>query len=129
MTEVGANDVVHELAQILFLNETRESTLAAVAKLAHKTLPSCVAASVTVADRGRARTEVSSAELALVLDEAQYETNQGPCLDAMRTRQRVAVSSFDEESRWPPFTRRVRESEVESSLSLRSWSGRRRWAR
>jgi GAF domain-containing protein len=110
--------IADELSQILFADTTRDATLDALANLAHRTLPSCIAASVTVAERGKVYTAVSSVELASILDEAQYDTREGPCLDAIRTRQVIDGGDFDSERRWATFTNRVRRSAVKSSLSL-----------
>lgn len=107
-----------ELAQILFSDRSREEILHAIARLAHSALPTCLAASVTVTDHGQPYTAVSSAELATVLDEAQYETSEGPCLEAIRTEQEVSVPSYEREGRWPHFSPVVLRSQVASSLSL-----------
>jgi GAF domain-containing protein len=61
---------------------------------------------------------VSSAELSTALDEVQYEAREGPCLDVIRTRGAVEVEEYAHEHRWPAFTARVRETPVDSSLSL-----------
>jgi GAF domain-containing protein len=120
LSDVGeplAEAATSELAQILFSDGGRDDALAAIAQVAHKLLPTCIAASVTVAERGQMRTAVSSAELADILDEAQYDTREGPCLDAIRSRSMIPVHEFAEESRWPGFVERVRQTPVQSSLS------------
>src|SRR3954451_22591141 len=60
----------------------------------------------------------SSDERARLLDETQYDTNSGPCLDAMRDNQIAHVSAMRTESRWPTYTARALELGLRSSLSF-----------
>jgi GAF domain-containing protein len=118
LSEDPAATAVHELARLLFSAHSRDETLDAIARLAHQAIPGCIAASVTVPDHGKPRTAVSSAELADVLDEHQYATSEGPCLDAIRTRAHVVMPSAAEEQRWPHFTPNVQRSRVQSISSF-----------
>lgn len=52
------------------------------------------------------------------LDTAQYETGQGPCLDAAYEHRTVRVDDFATEQRWPKFCQRARELGAGSLLSL-----------
>jgi GAF domain-containing protein len=52
-------------------------------------------------------------------DEAQYASNDGPCLTAFRTGQTVRLDWIAEESRrWPAFAARAAEHGIVSNLSL-----------
>jgi GAF domain-containing protein len=110
--------VARELVQLLFSEQSRDETLGAIARVANAALADCIAASITLSDRGRPHTVVSSAELAEVLDEQQYATGEGPCLDALRGRELVTVGSIVDEQRWPHFTPAVQRSVVKSITSF-----------
>jgi GAF domain-containing protein len=121
-----ANDLSEEspdasllaLARILFAGQTAQATLEAVARLAQETIPGCDAASVTVMENGHPRTTVATAETAEALDQRQYDTDTGPCLDAIRKQRTVRVDSFEETPAWPEFTPAALDRGVRSSLSL-----------
>ncbi len=59
-----------------------------------------------------------TAELVRNSDAAQYETAQGPCLDAIYVQQTVRVSDMASENRWPDFAKRAVELGVGSMLSF-----------
>jgi len=64
-------------------------------------------ASVTLDRGGKLQTVASSNETVAQMDAAQYETGEGPCLDAARTGSAVHLDSVDDERRWPSFTSRA----------------------
>jgi GAF domain-containing protein len=67
---------------------------------------------------GVAGTAAFTGEMALALDEAQYEAGYGPCLDAAAAREVRAIADMSTESRWPEFTARAGGEGVRSSLSV-----------
>jgi hypothetical protein len=66
-------------------------------------------ASVTRLDAGQpgARTLAANDPRAAAVDACQYEADEGPCLAAI-AEDRVVVSDFGTETRWPAFLSRVR---------------------
>ena len=82
--------------------------------------------SITVADNGGYRTSNSTAEEALVLDQSQYDGNDGPCLEALRSGRQVA-SDWDGDGhramgtarggRWPQVRAKAEELGVSAVLS------------
>jgi GAF domain-containing protein len=119
----GSTDQASDLARLLFSNQNRDATLQAIAEMAQQNLPGCIAASVTVSDDRKMHTAVSSADLALFVDERQYEARRGPCLDAIRDRGAVKVDDYAVDERWPEVTGRAHEAGVNSSLSLPLMAG------
>ena len=119
----GSTHQTSDLARLLFSNQSRDATLQAIAEMAQRNLPGCIAASVTVADGNRMHTAVSSADVALFVDERQYEARRGPCLDAIRQRGVVKVDDYAIDERWPEVTGRAHEAGVQSSLSLPLMAG------
>lgn len=54
------------------------------------------------------------------MDAVQYETDQGPCLDAIREHETFKTDDLAKEDRWPKFSSRAaEETGVASMLSFR----------
>lgn len=108
---------LRELAGLMVAEETLDQTLKRVATLTCSVLDGCDMASVTL-EGEQARTIACTDEIALKLDEAQYATDDGPCLHALRTKAIVEVASMTEETRWPNFAIQAQDAGIMSSLSL-----------
>ena len=80
--------------------------------------PGAEACGLTLEQAGRGLTVTYSGELAARGDERQYELDDGPCLEALRTRSVVRVRDMAEEDRWGDYPRRAVEAGVRSSLSF-----------
>lgn len=114
-----AADATEELASLLFSQLDQDTTLNAVAVLAGRSLPGCDAVSVTVLEDGKPRTRASTAPVAERIDDRQYSTGEGPCLDAMRKAAPVTVDSYaDDDLPWLQILPDIRANGVSSSLSL-----------
>jgi GAF domain-containing protein len=107
-----------ELVGLLRAEETYQETLARVAQLACATIPGCDAGSVTLWREGHPYTVVSTDDLAQAIDEAQYETLEGPCLDASRYGEVYVIGDMTSEGRWPTFAGVAVARGARSSLSL-----------
>ena len=107
-----------ELVGLLHAEESYEDTLRRLATLARTTIPRCTAGSVTLWREGRPYTVVSTDELAQAVDDAQYETLEGPCLDASRYGETYVVAEMTDEARWPVFASVAVRQGIRSSLSL-----------
>jgi GAF domain-containing protein len=84
-----------------------------------RTVPTADLAGITVIDEhGRCpQTAASTDPRVNDVDADQYRSNEGPCLDAARTRQMVRVVVADVERRWPRFAASVAGLGVHSYLS------------
>jgi anti-anti-sigma factor len=80
-------------------------------------------ASITLPTRGRFETIAASNDTVLEMDHDQYETGEGPCLDAARTGVRHLATSLDDETRWPSFVPRARARGICSILSTPVMAG------
>ena len=70
--------------------------LEAVAALARRTIADCDAAGLSVIAKGRAWTVAASDEVVLEVDLVQYDTGEGPCLEAIRKSDLVRLDvDFD----------------------------------
>jgi GAF domain-containing protein len=95
-----------------------QAVLGRVAELARQTLPGVGAASVTLVESDRAFTVAFAGQVALDLDETQYQDGFGPCLEVAQSSGTVTVRDMAAEARWPAFARRALAVGVHSSLSV-----------
>jgi GAF domain-containing protein len=107
-----------ELVGLLQSEESWADTLQRLADLACVTIPGCTAGSVTLWREGHPYTVVSTDELAQRVDDAQYASLEGPCLDASRHGETYVVEEMADEPRWPAFAVVAAAHGVRSSLSL-----------
>jgi GAF domain-containing protein len=95
-----------------------QAVLGRVAELARQTLPATVGASVTLVESDRAFTAAFAGQLALDLDETQYQDGFGPCLEVAQSTGTVTIPDMAAETRWPAFARQALAAGVHSSVSV-----------
>jgi GAF domain-containing protein len=89
-----------------------------IAELAQRTVPGAEEVSVTLVRTDAAYTAAYTGEIALILDEWQYDQGRGPCLDAAQAAAVVPVPDTAADQRWPDWAARARAAGVHSSLSI-----------
>ena len=89
-----------------------------IAELAVDVLPELSDVSVTLLERGRAKTVVFTASLAAFLDERQYEKGFGPCMDAAVSGDTILVDTADPASAYPDFSRIAADHGVTHVLAV-----------
>lgn len=104
-----------EIAQHLYAADTFDEVLLRIGQAAVSTVEGCQMASITVHEDSVFRTAASTHLAATKTDEAQYQTNEGPCLDAVNDTIVYAPSFPDD--RWPILASRPIESGVHSAVS------------
>ena len=72
----------------------------------------------SVRRRREVHTVASTGPLPRAVDQAQYETQQGPCLDSLFEQRTVRMPRLAEEHRWPDFVRAATELGVGSMLAV-----------
>ena len=107
-----------ELARITLADHTLTSVMHKIVELTRRTIPGAASVSVTFLEDGRATTAAHSGQLALELDERQYERGYGPCLDAAAGGEILRIQDMETETRWPVFTADARRFGTGSSMSL-----------
>ncbi len=107
-----------QLGSIKLSDTDLNGVLGTVADLARRTLPGAAEVSVTLVGSGKGRTATYTGELALELDEWQYEAGHGPCLEASAGAVSVSVPEMATESRWPDWASVAVRSGALSSLSI-----------
>lgn len=111
------------IAEHLYDAESTDEVLARIAEAAVATVAGSGAASVTLREAGSYRTTGSTAAAATEIDQAQYDADEGPCLDAVSTPV-VAAPSYPDE-RWPRLGTAPPDHGMQSSVSYQlKWSSR-----
>jgi GAF domain-containing protein len=107
-----------ELGRIRLTEIDLDGVLNRVAELAKSTIPGAREVSVTLVRGRNAKTAAFTGDLALKLDETQYQAGHGPCLDASAAAATFSVSDMASETRWPEWVSRSLDLGVNSSLSI-----------
>ena len=92
-------------------------SLATVVRMAQAVVGNADGASITVPRDGRLSTVAASDEVVLEMDRDQYDTGQGPCLDAATQGLVFHITQLAGESRWPAFVPRASARGIQSILS------------
>jgi GAF domain-containing protein len=92
--------------------------LTRVAELAQRTLPGADEVSITLVRDGRPYTAAYTGEIALQLDERQYERDAGPCLQAAADKTTVSVPDTASDTRWDSWAPKAAAAGVGSVLSV-----------
>jgi GAF domain-containing protein len=106
-----------ELAGLLMATESFEDLMQRIAELADRTVPAATTCGITLAHDGHVLTVASADALARLLDEQQYELEQGPCLEALATGQVVDAVDLRDETRWAGYPARALAHGVSAVLS------------
>jgi GAF domain-containing protein len=94
-----------------------DDALECVTELSVAAIAACDAASFSIVGPCGVRTRAVTGPLAAVLDEIQYRTGEGPCLDAILTGTLSRLGSPASKSRWPAFWEESRAQGLVGMLS------------
>jgi GAF domain-containing protein len=97
---------------------TLQETLDRVAHLAKQAIPDADMTAITMLVEGRTTTAVFTNELAPEIDSAQYESGEGPCLDAFRHKTVFRIHDTEKDQRFSAFCESASANGVRSVLSL-----------
>ena len=112
-----------EVARALLDENDLQGTLTKVTAMAVETIDGCDHAGVSFVEGRKISTPAASDDVPVQVDAIQYETDQGPCLDAIREHETFRIDDLATEDRWPMFSRRAAgETEVASMLSFRLYA-------
>ena len=119
MPQEGAfNDSLSALSQFFVGDKTMQQTLDRVAGVTAVALPKAELVGITMMTNGRLQTAVFTDPASPEIDQAQYDSRSGPCLDAFRTGDIHRIDAMESERRWPEFREACLEHGVLSTLSL-----------
>lgn len=114
-------EVFADIARQLHEQSTPMDVVERITRAAVDTVEGCDHAALSVIRRhGRIETRGATDEVPHAVDAIQYETGQGPCLDAIDEHEVFQIDDLTADERWPPFSRRAaEETGVRSMLSFR----------
>jgi hypothetical protein len=107
------------IARTLFSQSTVGGTLQQIVDCAAATIDGCDAAGISLLTGAHVTTPAYSHPIALEIDSVQYETDQGPCLDAIAKDSLVYAEDLTDDARWPIFGPRAVNLGMRSLLSCR----------
>jgi GAF domain-containing protein len=111
-------DAFGRLGRIRLAETDLKGVLDEVAHLARRTIPGAEEVSVTLVDRTKAYTAAYTGQLAVDLDELQYDDGHGPCLDASAGATTLSLADISTEDRWPDWAPGALQAGAHSSLSI-----------
>ena len=97
---------------------TLEEALQHVTELVAVAVPPVAYAGVSMLVEGKPITSVFTDPDVLEIDQAQYDADDGPCLDAFRHGQVYGIPSTERDDRWREFSRAAFAHGIRSTLSL-----------
>ena len=106
------------LSQLVYADRPLADTLTRVAVLATQALRETPEVSLTLIEDERAWTAATSGPVALELDETQYDTASGPCLDAARCGETIKVTMDGSDQPYPEFRQAARREGVTHTMSV-----------
>lgn len=108
-----------EVALALFTPGTLEGTLHQIVTLAVSAVDGCDAAGIFLVEDERVTTVASTEPMVIELDQLQFETDEGPCLDAVSDEGTVYADDLATGDRWPSFGPTAVEVGIRSALAFR----------
>lgn len=94
-----------------------DGALRLIVELARTSIESADGVSVSLMRHGVLSTVAASDQTIMAMDANQYETGEGPCVDASVEGLWFHAESLDTETRWPSFTPRARALGIRAILS------------
>src|SRR4051812_46184094 len=107
-----------ELSQFYVGDKTMTESVQRIADLAVSSMEAVAYAGVTMLVDGHVQTGVFTDPVAPEIDRAQYETGEGPCLEAFRTGEIYRIASTADDERWPEFRAACRAHGIASTASF-----------
>lgn len=105
-----AADAFRELAELVYRGTTFQNIYEAIVDVALSAVPGCDHACVTTTTPGgEPNREASSDDIATLVDELEWKTGEGPCVDAIMSDRYELDSDIRHGSVWPELARLVLE--------------------
>lgn len=111
-------DLLPALDRVVESAETVDEALNSLVELAKHEIPGADEVSMTLVENDQGMTVASTGQLATDLDERQYETGWGPCLDAGVSGETLVIRDVHTDDRWPEYLPKAREAGLGSSMSV-----------
>jgi GAF domain-containing protein len=116
----GIFDALRALSRFLVADADRDNTITTIVDIAKQCLQGADFVYVSITDESSAHSTVSHSEpRAPEVDQAQYDADRGPCLDAWRLAKVVHLPDVTQaREQYPEFVAAAERHGVKSSLSL-----------
>ncbi len=115
-TELETN--LSEVALALFAPHSVDDTLRRIVDLAPETVDGCDGAGIFVVANEQVTTTAYSDAFVVELDSLQFETDQGPCLDAVSEGGSFYAEDLADDPRWPKFGPAATAAGIRSVLAF-----------
>jgi GAF domain-containing protein len=117
------NRLVAEAVREMAAEPTVSSTLERAVQMCVEAVAHCDMVGISVIEDRRVRTVAASGERLQRIDQLQFELEQGPCYEALKSHAVVTVNDLATDARWPAFGPRLaEETGLRSSLSYRLYT-------
>ena len=114
------HEMFADMARALLAEKGVQDTLQKICDLAVETIEGCDHAGISFLKGRKVTTPAASDDVPRAVDAIQYETGEGPCLDAIREHEVFQSGDLGREQRWPNFAARAqRETGITSVLCFR----------
>jgi GAF domain-containing protein len=107
-----------ELSKIILGEKPLSATLERVAELAKQTIPGAAEVSVTLLQEGEVLSVAFTGPLAYGLDERQYDSGFGPCMDAATSGGTILIEDTAHSPTYPDFARIAARHGVRHTMSI-----------
>jgi len=114
---VGMSEDLRQAMTIYSDGEVVDAAIGLAASLARATVEGADGVSVSLRRFGRLATVAATDEIITAMDVSQYETGEGPCIDASMEGEVFHARSLEDERRWPAFAPRARALGIRAILS------------
>ena len=115
----GLAAILSSVARQLQAEPDVESTLAAIVKAAMDHIPGAELAGISLVTEGEIRTVAPTDALVGEVDRLQYETKEGPSVDAIALHETFKTGDLAMEERWPSFAPEAVRRGIRSMLAYR----------
>jgi len=108
-----------DVARTLFAPGSVTGSMQLTVDLAVSAIDGCDAAGMFVVRDGQVITAASSDPIVVELDELQFTSNEGPCLDAVAEGGSTYAADLADDPRWPQFGPAAAHAGIRSALAFR----------
>lgn len=112
------SQAIDNLGDVFAVEEPLDEMARQVADTALAANPHADLISITVLSWPDSRTAACTDAEALALDDQQYASGRGPCLDAALQQTPIQAVLDEEEHRWPEFVKAAQQAGIRASLSV-----------
>jgi GAF domain-containing protein len=116
--EAPLSESVAALTQYFVGDSTMEQTLTRVAELTTTAVPQAEFVGICMMVDGRIGTYIFTHPTVQEIDRAQYDTGDGPCLQAYATGEVISIASTENPTRYEKFCRVAHDNGILSTLSM-----------